>query len=105
MISPSALITVSIAGVAGFALPNRDLAAAIRLWRFGISVLSMFMGVLGLAVGLILLVIHLSGLTSLGISYLAPFQSDTEGAILRKRLKLEKFRNLRLKPRDRRNQI
>lgn len=104
LISPSSLIVISIAGVCGFVLPNRDLAAAVRLWRFAIACFSAVMGIFGVAVGLILLTIHLSGVSSVGVSYLSPFQSDTEGAILRRRLKLERFRNLRLDPQDRRNQ-
>ena len=104
LISPISLIIVSIGGICGFALPSRDLASAIRLWRFGIGVLSGIGGLLGTAVGLICLTVHISGLCSLGIPYLAPFQSDIQGAILRRRLKKEKFRNLRLRPQDRRNQ-
>ena len=104
LISPFSLIVVSIAGVCGFALPSRDLASAIRLWRFLLGVLSAALGLFGVTVGLILLVIHVSGLTSLGIPWLAPFQSDPRGAVLRKRLIHEKYRNSRLNPRDRRNQ-
>ena len=104
LVSPSSLILVSIAGICGFVLPNRDLAAAVRLWRFFMAVLGKLLGLLGVAVGLILLTMHLSGLTSLGIPYLAPFQSEPEGAILRKRLMGQKFRNLRLRPLDGRNQ-
>ena len=104
LISPFSLIVVSIAGVCGFALPSRDLASAIRLWRFMISVLAAILGLLGVTTGLIVLVIHLSGIESLGVPYLAPFQSDSRGTVIRRRLKKEKFRNLRLNPLDRRNQ-
>ena len=104
LISPFALIVVSIAGVCGFTLPSRDLASAIRLWRFLIAVLAAVLGLLGVTVGIILLTIHLSGLRSLDVPYLAPFQSDTRGVLLRKRLFKEKFRNSRLDPMDRRNQ-
>lgn len=99
LISPVALIMVSIAGVCGFVLPNRDLANALRVWRFGIAALSAIAGLYGTAAGLIILIIHLSGLESLGINYL----SHT-GKIFRRRLKKTKFRSAKLHPEDRRNQ-
>ena len=99
LISPVALIMVSIAGVCGFVLPNRDLANALRLWRFFIAALSSVAGLYGTMGGLAILLIHLSGLKSLGISYLSP-----TGSILRKRLVKDKFRSSKLHPEDRRNQ-
>ena len=99
LISPVALIMVSIAGVCGFVLPNRDLANALRLWRFLIAVLAAFFGLYGVAAGVAILLIHLSGLKCLGVCYL----SHT-GSILRKRLKDQKFRSGKLRPLDRRNQ-
>lgn len=103
LISPMALIAVSIAGVCGFALPNRDLAEAVRVWRFGIALLGAAAGLFGVTAGFLLLLIHLSGLTCLDVPYLAPL-STLQGGILRKRLKLQKYRNPALKPENRRNQ-
>ena len=102
LVSPGALIVVSIAGVCGFVLPNRDLAEGIRLWRFGIGVLAALGGLWGVTVGLILLAGHLSGLRCLDVPYLAPFHSSGAESILRGRVAADAFRNARLHPKDRR---
>lgn len=99
IISPIALIAVSIAGICGFVLPNRDLANAVRVWRFGIALLAAVGGLYGVAAGGLILLIHLSGLKSLGLPYLS-----RTGRILRTRLKKQKWRSRLLNPLDRRNQ-
>ena len=81
LISPVVLIVVSIAGVCGFVLPNRDLANAVRIWRFGIAILASVWGMVGVCTGLILLLIHLGSLKSMGQPYLY------SRSILRRRLK------------------
>ena len=99
IISPVALIAVSVAGICGFVLPNRDLANALRVWRFVIAGLSAVGGLYGTAAGLLILIIHLSGLKSLGIGYLS-----RTGRVLRRRLVKSKFRSKKLNPQDWRNQ-
>ena len=99
LISPVALIAVSIAGICGFVLPNRDLANAVRIWRFLIAVLSSLCGLFGTLAGGLILLIHLLGLKSMGLSYLAP-----TGKLLRPRMKKEKWRSPYLNPQDRRKQ-
>ena len=84
LISPAALIVVSVAGVCGYVLPNRDLADGIRVWRFVLAALSAVAGLFGWTVGLLLLVIHLSSLTSLDTPYLKPFSAGKKPLLLRR---------------------
>lgn len=105
LISPIALIVVSIAGVCGFVLPNRDLAQAVRLWRFITAALAVLGGVWGVLAGIVILLIHLTGLKSLGVPYLILNKPIGEGGgILRLRLVNMKKRNKHLHPEDGRNQ-
>jgi hypothetical protein len=94
LISPVVLIVVSIAGVCGFVLPNRDLANAVRIWRFAIAALGALWGMIGVAVGVGLLLIHLLSLKSFGLPYIR------NHGILRHRMKNETMRDLSLKPED-----
>ncbi len=105
LVSPAALIAVSLAGVCGFALPNRDLAEGIRLWRFALAALGSLGGLFGVTAGGLALLIHLSGLRSLDVAYLAPFGDKSNAGVTRPRLKTQKWRDLRLAPEDRRNQV
>ena len=105
LVSPVALIAVSIAGICGFVLPNRDFAEGVRVWRFAIAALAAFAGLAGVVAGAACLVVHLAGLKSMGISYLKPNRNSMEGGgILRPLLKKSKIRNRTLNPGDERNQ-
>ena len=101
----AALIVAASAGICGFTLPSRDLTDAIRVWRFALAILAGVGGLFALTAGGVLLLIHLSGLTSLDVSYLTPF-SDARAAraILRPRLIRQKWREAALRPQDLRNQ-
>lgn len=102
LIAPMVLIVVSLTGICGFVLPNRDLAQAVRVWRFGIGVMGMLLGIWGVIIGVIVLAIHLAAIKSLDISYLKPYPAQR--GILRHRLVKDKYRDLKLKVKDRKNQ-
>ena len=102
LIAPMVLIAVSLTGICGFVLPNRDLAQAIRVWRFAFAVLGMVLGIWGVAAGAVLLLYHLNEIRCLGVRYL----TLTPGGrgMLRKRMKNEKWRDKKLDPEDWKNQ-
>ena len=96
---------IHMAGICGFAIPGRSFADALRVWRMALAAAASLAGLFGLTLGAICLVVHLAGLDSFGISYLAPF-SGVGGAraLLRPRLVREPLRDPLLRPLDRRNQ-
>lgn len=99
LIAPMVLIVVSITGVCGFVLPNRDLANAVRVWRFGMGILGMLTGIWGVLLGIVVLAGHLASLKSLGTSYLIPTPAGR--GILRRRLVKEEAKEGKKKGRKR----
>ena len=103
LISPVVLIVVSISGVCGFALPNRDLANAVRVCRMVLSLLGAWLGLPGIGFGTAVLIWHLHSLRTMGMRYLKIRNAPRRG-VLRYRLVEQKYRNRELKPLDDRNQ-
>ncbi len=73
LISPAALIVTAAAGICGFALPGKSFVDAVRLARFALTLCAALAGLCGLTLGLLALLIHLSGVESFGKAWLAPF--------------------------------
>lgn len=92
LVSPAALIAVSVAGVCGYVLPNRDFANAIRIWRFAVAALSAVAGLFGLTLGFLALLVHLASLSSLDVAYLSPFSGGEKLPLLRRLKKQERKR-------------
>ena len=103
LISPVVLIAVSISGVCGFALPNRDLANAVRVCRFVLSLLGAGLGLTGVGLGAAVLIVHLFTLKTMGMRYLKIRIGPNRG-VLRPRLMKQKYRDRGLEPLDDRNQ-
>ncbi len=109
IVSPAVLIVVAIAGIAGYTMPSQDFAAALRIWRFVLTILGGVTGLFGVVMGGAMLVYHLAGLESFGVAYLTPFASNqgeqAEGhAVFRQPLPRDKLRSKALKTPNRRNQ-
>ncbi|GIP27120.1 spore germination protein [Paenibacillus sp. J23TS9] len=66
------IIAVALSAIASFVIPSYVMSASIRFARFFLIILAGIWGNFGLMIGISILVIHLSKLTSLGSSYITP---------------------------------
>lgn len=96
VVSPVVVVVIALAGISGYTIPNQDMAAAVRIFRFLLVLLSITFGMFGLAIGMALIIWSLAGLDSFGVPYLTPF-AGSEGRHLFRAL----FRFPMKKKRDR----
>ncbi len=99
LLSPAVVVIVSLAGIAGFIMPNQDLSSGIRLTRFLLAILASIGGFFGLAVGLILLITHLCSLNNYGTAYMYPFV-DTPDRNMKDTLVRFPTKFFKLRPKD-----
>lgn len=73
VVSPIMIIVVGLTAIAAFAIPNYNLANALRLWRFPMLFLAGAFGLFGLTWGFLMILSHLLSMESFGVPYLTPF--------------------------------
>lgn len=90
LVSPMVVIIVALTAISAFTIPNEAFASAFRLIRLFSIILSAFLGLYGFVLSFMFLLIHLAGLRSFGIPYLAPYvgsglygASDGRDALIR----------------------
>lgn len=72
IVSPIMVIVAAFTAIASFTIPNYSFASAFVPIRLILLILASLFGVFGIMVGLIAIIIHLAGLRSFGVPYLAP---------------------------------
>ncbi|MGE4213382.1 MAG: spore germination protein [Anaerotignaceae bacterium] len=77
IVGPMVVIIAALTGICSFAIPNVALVNAVRLIKYLIILLSSCFGLLGFWLGILLVLCHLSALSSFGIPYLFPFCSGS----------------------------
>lgn len=70
IISAVMVIIVSITAISSFAIPNYEMANAVRAIRFLLVILSGILGLYGILMGLIILTLHLCKIKSISVPYL-----------------------------------
>ncbi|HWT75788.1 MAG TPA: spore germination protein [Mobilitalea sp.] len=108
IVSPLVVVVVSLAGIAGFVMPNQDLSSGIRVVRFVFAFLAAIGGFFGLAVGLIILLTHLCSLDNYGVAYISPFvdidESNHKDTLFRFPIKYFRKRPQKIVPENRMKQ-
>ncbi|OMF36829.1 spore germination protein [Paenibacillus sp. FSL H8-0548] len=70
--SPIMVIVVALTGIASFAIPQYNIAIAMRILRFPLMISAAVLGGFGMMICLLFLLLHVCKLRSLGQPYLAP---------------------------------
>ena len=95
LISPIMIIIIAISSVASLLFNDNDMVNAIRIWKLLFLLLSAFVGLYGVFIGLVLFIMKLCSMDSYGFDYTdpnAPFnmQAQKNNIILTKKYKLNK---------------
>lgn len=72
LVSAPMVMVVAITGIASFLIPRYNASIALRILRFPIMFLAGTLGLLGIMLGLLTIIVHLSTLRSFGVPYLSP---------------------------------
>lgn len=83
MVSPTTLLVIGITVVASFVVPTVDMSISIRLLRFPMLFLANSMGIMGVATGYTLLIIHLSSLENFSVPYMEFKKNDLKDTFTR----------------------
>ena len=87
LVSPAMIVVIAITTVCNFVLPNYSMTLSIRLLKVFLIILSATFGAYGIALGLLVIVIHLTKLESFSVPYLSPYAPsrfrDMKDALLR----------------------
>ena len=71
-VSAAMVIIVSVTAIASFALPNYNLGIAARILRFLLLIVASYAGLYGVLIASLIIGMHMCGLRSFGVPYLAP---------------------------------
>lgn len=74
--SPIIVIIVALTAMCSFAIPNTEFSTALRIVKYFLILLSQIYGIFGYISGILLVMLHLSGVESYGFPYLGPIAAS-----------------------------
>lgn len=86
MVSTTTLLVIGITIISSFVIPTVDMSIAMRLLRFPMLFLTNSLGMMGIATGYTLLIIHMSSLENFGVPYMAFNKDDLKDSFIRSQL-------------------
>lgn len=96
LISPIMVIILGITAISTFLIPNYNVTSAFSAFRVLFIILSAFLGLYGIMLGIMFMLIHLTRLKSFGVPYLAPLVdlqlTDMKDTFVRLSFKIFKYR-------------
>ncbi|MFP7494895.1 spore germination protein [Terribacillus saccharophilus] len=84
LVSNLMVIVIALTSLASFVVPSNEMSDSLRLLTFPLIILSSMLGFIGIAFGLLMVLIHLCRMESLGLSYFTPIQfRDLKDTVIR----------------------
>ncbi|MEC2550623.1 spore germination protein [Bacillus tropicus] len=72
-VSPSMVVMIAIYVVSTFTLANQSFTGSLSILRYGVFLMSSFLGIVGFICSILLIVIHVANLQSFGLPFLTPY--------------------------------
>lgn len=72
LVSPPSIIVVALTAISSFTIPLTEGADSYRMLRFAVLIAAGVMGIPGMIAVLLIILVHVAGLRSFGVPYLAP---------------------------------
>ncbi|MEY8762400.1 MULTISPECIES: spore germination protein [Clostridium] len=86
LVSPATLVVVGTAVIGTFVIPNYDMSLSIRIARFPMIILADIFGIVGIAAGWYLILLHLFSMDTFGVQYLSLKKNDLKDIFIRGQL-------------------
>ncbi|SOC18078.1 spore germination protein KA [Ureibacillus xyleni] len=103
-VSPITVVIIALSTIGSFATPSYNAATSFRMLRFPLIILAGTFGLLGLAVGIVLILNHMIGLRSFGVPFMSPISpgdaSSNKDSIIRAPLNWLKARPKEINPKN-----
>ncbi|BBK99527.1 spore germination protein GerXA [Bacillus anthracis] len=98
-VSPSMVVMIAISVVSTFTLVNQSFTGTLSILRYGVFLMSSFLGIVGFICSILLIVIHVANLRSFGLPFLAPYSPPVFSSMLPSTFRIP-FTRMKKRPKE-----